>query len=346
MAILSPCGLYLRGSFKALADWAATHQTQLWRTPFCGLQVVSLFPLGLPMASAVIDLTNCLFADRLGPSLSFASAALFLFEYSVTFFDELRFVWFQRFSASTFLFCVVRYVGMASSIVTLVQTPTTSLLLANMSTTLRVIVIVASEAILAVRTWAIWEKKRSVLIFLCVISAAALGANVTLVLRGVNATHVVEIPGQDCIIVVDSKSQAYLVPYLVVIAYECITISLSAARIFKWRRQITPAARTPLLDTLWNDGLLYFSWLIGLGIVNVLLIFHGSVATRTGGAQLQTSIHSMLSSRIILHLATLSARRQQDRTNTHVSSLFTPTTLQLTSELSTINGDFSYYDLG
>ncbi|KAJ6524569.1 hypothetical protein B0H19DRAFT_1276516 [Mycena capillaripes] len=286
------------------------------------------------------DLATCASEAQFGPGLSFASAALFLFEYCLTFFDELRFIWFQNHSASTILFVVARYAGMASAIATLIQTPTTSLALANM--TLRVIVIVASEAILAIRTWAIWEKKRSILIILCAVSLAALGGNATLVIRGVNSTHV-QTTDAGCTVIVNRKSQSYLIPYLVVIAYETITISLSAARILKWRVQITPSARTPLLDTLWNDGLMYFSWMIALGILNILLILHGSVAIRTGGAQLQSSIHSVLSTRIVLHLAKLPAFRPDRGSVTVSSSLFTPTTLFLTTnETSLFDSDIDY----
>ncbi|KAJ7075676.1 hypothetical protein B0H15DRAFT_866326 [Mycena belliarum] len=158
---------------------------------------------------------------------------------------------------------------MASTIVTLVQTLATSLVLTHTSIALRVIVIAASEGILAIRTWAIWEKRQSILVLLCAVFSAALGVSVTLVLRGINGTHVLEIPERGCIKITNNKSQTYLLlPYLVLIFCECVTMSLSAARIFKWRHQISPTARTPLLDTLWNDGLLYFSWLIALGIVN------------------------------------------------------------------------------
>lgn len=235
---------------------------------------------------------------------------------------------------------------MASTIVTLVQTLATSLVLTHTSIALRVIVIAASEGILAIRTWAIWEKRQSILVLLCAVFSAALGVSVTLVLRGINGTHVLEIPERGCIKITNNKSQTYLLlPYLVLIFCECVTMSLSAARIFKWRHQISPTARTPLLDTLWNDGLLYFSWLIALGIVNVCLItFHSSIGVRTGGAQLQTAVHSILSSRIILHLATLNSRLQPNQTGTYVSALFTPTTLQLTSERTT--GTSGYYDLG
>ncbi|KAF8124274.1 hypothetical protein K438DRAFT_1051589 [Mycena galopus ATCC 62051] len=285
------------------------------------------FPAACPLfwlrpAMTATDLVDCVSTELLGSSLSFVSATLFLFDYCITFLDELRFVWFQRHSTSTILFWVARYAGMASAIVTLIQTPTTSLILANMSTALRVIAIVAAE----VRTWAIWERKRYILVFLCLVSAAALAGNAILIIRGVNGTHAQSSDG-DYSVIVDTSSQAYLIPYVVVIAYETITMTLSAARILKWRSQINPSTQTALLDTLWNDGLMYFTWMITLGIANILMILHGSVAVRTGGAHI-------LSTRIILHLAKLGGtRRYQNRATSSatVSSLFTPTTLMMTS---------------
>jgi hypothetical protein len=66
-------------------------------------------------------------------------------------------------------------------------------------------------------------------------------------------------------------------------------MSLSAVRILKWRGQMTPSARTPLLDTLWKDGelpvklegvgkrlncasvtgIMYFTWMIGTPYSNL-----------------------------------------------------------------------------
>ncbi|KAJ7784002.1 hypothetical protein DFH07DRAFT_789842 [Mycena maculata] len=280
--------------------------------------------------------------DRLGPSLSFVSATLILFEYSLTLFDELRFVWSQRRSASTFLFFVARYAGLASAIVTLVQTPTTYMLLAHLSAALRIVIIVAAEAILTLRTWAIWEKKKRILFILGVAGLAALGGNLSVVFRGLNDTGV-ENAGPDCTAILNSQpASAVMIPYVVVIAYEILTMLLSATRILRWRNQIAPSARTALLDTLWRDGLLHFSWMIVLGIVNVLIIFHGSSAVHTGGSQLQTSIHSVIASRIILHLAMLPRSRDDAQTDAPASTmLFTPTTFQLTVEDSA-SGDGSY----
>ncbi|KAF7373514.1 Heparinase ii iii family protein [Mycena sanguinolenta] len=289
--------------------------------------------------AVTVNLAYCLSRELLGPGLSYASATLFLFDYCVTFLDELRFIWVQRRSTSTVLFWITRYAGMASAIVTLCQTPTTSLLVTYLSTALRVIVILAAELVLAVRTWAIWERRRSILIFLCLVSTGAVGVIANFLIRGLNDTYLDSDEGVDgdCIVVANTRSKSYLIPYVVVIAYETMTMVLSAVRIMKLRSQITSPTQIPLLSALWNDA---------LGIVNILIICRGSVTIRTGGAQLQTSLHSILSTRIILpqHLAKLGdSRRRGCRaaalSSSAVSSLFMPTTVLLTTD------ETSFWDL-
>ncbi|KAJ7160947.1 hypothetical protein C8R46DRAFT_356732 [Mycena filopes] len=220
--------------------------------------------------------------ELLGPGLSFASAALFLFEYTLTFVSEVRFVWLRPRSTSAALFYVARYAGMASAVLTLVATPTTTVFLANLGTALRVVVIVASEAILAVRTWAIWGRSRPILLLLFLVSVGALAGEAVVIVRGVKGTHVqtdTTADGCEAEEVVSSQSNAYLVPYIIVLAYETLTTTLSAHRILRWRRQSQSqgGAAPPLLAVLWKDGLLYFSWMIGLGILNILLVLRGSV---------------------------------------------------------------------
>ncbi|KAJ7270881.1 hypothetical protein C8J57DRAFT_1319969 [Mycena rebaudengoi] len=127
---------------------------------------------------------NCLRDQQLGSVL--ASATLQLFEYSLTFSDEVRLIWCLRLSASSILFLVARYAGLLSSLVTLAQTPASTVLVANLGTVLQYIVIIASEGL--VRTWAIWEKKKSILVLLCVVSAAGITGAIVFLVRGAGTT--------------------------------------------------------------------------------------------------------------------------------------------------------------
>jgi len=107
-----------------------------------------------------------------------------------------------------------------------------------------------------------------------------------------------------CQLVTSDITIAWIVPYLVVILYEILTLSLSFFMIAQWRKNDPRYLKSPLLDMLWNDGLMYFVFTLGLGIVNIGLVLQvSSPRLRFGGTQLQTCLHSMLSTRTILHLA-------------------------------------------
>ncbi|PBK71873.1 hypothetical protein ARMSODRAFT_792607 [Armillaria solidipes] len=83
-----------------------------------------------------------------------------------------------------------------------------------------------------------------------------------------------------------------------------VTLSLSLIRITRLRWRVRKTARAPLLDTLWRDGVFYFSWTLMLGFLNIALAVQStSSQVRVGGSQLQAIIHSILSCRIVLHLA-------------------------------------------
>ncbi|KAE9406063.1 hypothetical protein BT96DRAFT_279524 [Gymnopus androsaceus JB14] len=86
--------------------------------------------------------------------------------------------------------------------------------------------------------------------------------------------------------------------------YEFVTLTLSLIRILKWRKTIPKHIRAPIIDNLWRDGVLYFSFMLVSGFVNIgLVLQQGVPQLRTGGAQLQAALHSILSTRIVLHLA-------------------------------------------
>ncbi|KAJ8506941.1 hypothetical protein ONZ45_g10631 [Pleurotus djamor] len=100
---------------------------------------------------------------------------------------------------------------------------------------------------------------------------------------------------EHCLVATSTVGVGWIIPLLMTSMYEIVTISLTLARIIWWRRRIPPARRVPLLDTLWKDG---------MGSINTgLLITSTASIIRQNVTQLQTALHSMLSTRIVLHLA-------------------------------------------
>ncbi|KIK64917.1 hypothetical protein GYMLUDRAFT_379318 [Collybiopsis luxurians FD-317 M1] len=89
-----------------------------------------------------------------------------------------------------------------------------------------------------------------------------------------------------CSISVENFEQGFVVPYVLTI----LTIPKNL--------------RTPLINNLWRDGVLYFSFMLVLGFMNIgIVLQQGIPQIRTASAELQAVIHSVLSTRIVVHLA-------------------------------------------
>lgn len=291
----------------------------------------------ITLTNAELDvLSGCISNGRLGQSLLFASCGLFLFDYSLTVFEEIQYLWWsKRLTLSSIAFMIARYFAMTSTIITLL--PHVSLRVDGINTILRLIAIVASEFIVAVRTWAIWGRNRKVLYALVTFSLSAVIPAAVIVARSVKTNHVEAVISPTlidiCSVVIGDVKNGYVVPYVLTIIYETITLSLSLTRIIGWRKTIPESVRAPLIDTLWRDGVLYFSFMLVLGFMNIALVTTSeAMQLRKGGAHLQAVIHSMLSTRIVLHLA--DSQDPRDITAPGYSVYHTNPDIEFTSQIS------------
>ncbi|KAJ3850345.1 hypothetical protein EV368DRAFT_84625 [Lentinula lateritia] len=267
-------------------------------------------------------LSECITHGRIGQGMSYASVVLFLYDYSLTVWNEAKYVWGPcRLTLSSITFVVARYAAMATAIIALLPNASVpaidstatgelqSLFSDNRLTidhqVFRLIAIIASELILAVRTWAIWGRSRKILIMLISFSVAAIIPAATIVAESIVSNHVVPLVNEEfqdiCSLTISNISEGFIGPYVVAMLYEFVTLTLSLIRIISWRKTIPARIRAPIIDTLWRDGVLYYSFMLILGFVNIgLVLQQGVPQVRTGGAELQAVLHSILSTRIVL----------------------------------------------
>ncbi|KAJ3729150.1 hypothetical protein DFJ43DRAFT_483976 [Lentinula guzmanii] len=283
-------------------------------------------------------LSECITHARIGQSITYASVVLFLYDYSLTVWNEAKYVWRPgRITITSITFIIARYAAMASAIIALLPNASVPAI-DSTATVFRLVAIIASELILAVRTWAIWGRSRKILITLISFSLAAAIPAATIVAESVVSNHVVPLVNEEfkgiCSLTISNISEGFIGPYVVAMLYEFVTLTLSLIRIIRWRKTIPEHVRAPILDTLWRDGVLYYSFMLVLGFVNIgLVLQQGVPQVRTGGAELQAVLHSILSTRIVLHLA--SSNDSRDITAPGCSVYRTG--IQFTSEFATID---------
>lgn len=282
----------------------------------------------MPISLAALDaepVRNCLEQARRGRSVSFASTTIFFFDYLLTFHDEVHHIWFKkRALLGSVPFFTSRYCAMVASILVLLPSAT-STKTDQVATVLRLISIVSSEFVVAVRGWAIWGRSRRVLYGLSAFAVSTFIPGAVVVVIGIVTRHDIStLPPEygdivDCRIMVSDIKNGYIATYVLLIIFEIGILSLTLIKITLWRRDIPRTIRAPLMDTLWRDGILYFTFMLTLNFINIGLVANGSTLLLQGGSQLQMVFHSAISNRIVLHLANL---REPKEVSSPGSSVF------------------------
>jgi len=244
-----------------------------------------------------------------------ASTALIFHDWFVTSSEELAFVWRRgRNLYVRVLFIGARYAGLACAILYwFLASPK----LDNVITWLRIITIICSELIFITRTWAIWEKSRSILLFLIGLAIAVAAPGIAMAqISGSKAlvtsriTLVVEGVGQYQILITAAKYPwIVFIPFLLILIFQSVILALTMYKLLQSRRDMTMKSRSTLVNVLWIDGMMYYVFMFILGVLNVgltLKLSHRHLPLTLG--QFQTNIHSILSTRVVLH--TTSVLRQ------------------------------------
>ncbi|KAH9001908.1 hypothetical protein EDB86DRAFT_3130148, partial [Lactarius hatsudake] len=272
-------------------------------------------------STALDQLYRCLTGWRLTSVRTARAPAAIFAGVSTRSSRQLGFLWRrERITYTRVLFALARYPALACAVVDLLP-PTVKL--DKVTTCLRLVAVLCSELILATRTWAIWERSRRMLVFLAVLATACAATAIVIIERDIVTTVVAPsaaptIQGvQQCQVLTSAVKHAWIVPYLVVMVFEAVVLALTVYKILGYHRGIPKQLRSKLFDVLWVDGVMYFVFMLLLGILNIGLVLQVQVPQlRAGGTQLQTVLHSVLSTRIVLHLVAVSKQDLVDSRST------------------------------
>ncbi|EGO00539.1 hypothetical protein SERLA73DRAFT_178376 [Serpula lacrymans var. lacrymans S7.3] len=227
-------------------------------------------------------------------------------EYCNTFEEEVKLIWRSRWSLAKVLFLCSRYNMFAASIPTLILTvgpaiPSTKCKQINLaSAVLGVTSIVVAEAILLLRTIAIWPSCKTFRYCLVSLYLAVIISMLVSTFIYVNSLEFVSEPGLlGCNPVTHPDSIAYaLVIVSYVIFHETIILTLLVYRIITLFRHTT----NPLLRTLYTDGIGFYLCMLALSIANVIAFATFPAGLKPVLDVVYYTVHSVLSCRIILHL--------------------------------------------
>ncbi|KAG2137953.1 hypothetical protein DEU56DRAFT_803316 [Suillus clintonianus] len=225
------------------------------------------------------------------------SLAILVFDYCVTFPEEVKWTWFKPWDFTRVIFTISRYlpfagVGMTAYDALRVSNQCASTLEGNI---IHIIGIVAAEALLVLRTWAFWQKSKRLLIGLLTYSVLTIVAAIV-----TDLSPKMLIPGEEpplgtCYF--ESTRNAAVV-YMFLAMFESVILALTVyKRVHDYR-----GFQSGIVVTLYHDGMVYMLCILTITLANVIVGAALPSAYSNLFDTLQLVTHSVLASRILFRL--------------------------------------------
>lgn len=233
-----------------------------------------------------------------------ASACLFVYDHLTTLADEVELIWNSPWGAGNVLFLASRYIAYPEFILALyielfgAAGSDGLCYIAYVYVTWSIVACISvAESVLVLRTWAIWDGRRVVLLGLAVLLFAITSVNGWIVVEYTKHTTVIERPGiVGC--VVTSTTHTIGIAWVLISAFELVILLMTAAKGIKHFME----SSSTLMGSLYRDGMLYYLALFAVSLVNMIFIMSAEAEYIILLAELQRAFHSIFCCRIILHL--------------------------------------------
>lgn len=252
-----------------------------------------------------------------------AFVMILLYDYVLTFGEEVEFIWKQKISVGSILFLFNRYMPMIDLVIAMnsytnraIQQDKFCLPWVRIDVWITVLCVGIIDVLLLLRTWALWGRSKTILICLSVLLVACiLAASGTSLYYSLT---VVEFPSLDNI-----RSCLYTIPniniiygsYVSSILFDSTVMILTLIKAVPARQ---PNGLTPLITQLLKDGVQYFVIIFLTAIVNMIMVNLAPPAPSATLSILYLVMASTLGCRLILNLRGSILRPAYNEENTTI----------------------------
>ncbi|KAG2366403.1 hypothetical protein BDR07DRAFT_1373674 [Suillus spraguei] len=228
------------------------------------------------LSSEVADSQTSKFAN-------ISAFALLIFDFWITFQDEINWIWFKPWDIIRVIFVISRYLPFIGAGLTVydalsVNVPPARSQAENI---IHIISIVAAEGLLVIRTWAFWQRSKRMLIGLLTYGIMTIIAATSInVLRNLRLTA------------------GRTVGHLTHKQNLAVILALTVYKKFSDYRKF----ESSMVTALYGGSLFYMSCIIAITVTNVIIDAVSPVGYVNMFDTLQVVIHSILASRIMFHI--------------------------------------------
>jgi len=243
-----------------------------------------------------------------------ASVALLVYDYLITFPDEVAFIWEKAWTLSSFLFFITRYLPFLDSTFLLAEvfipnsTSRRCDALAQTVIVCYIIAFIVAGTILTLRTSAIWENRRAFTIALftflviCLVPAIyAAEAFVTSLVFG-SSPNPSLLPG--CIIVGSGFGHFWIV-YAAIMVYQTVIFALTVYKASRYYKTLK-LANSLLPNTVYRDGILFYAYLFVASLINIVILNVATGQISNVLISIHRILHAIFTGRLILNIRSAS----------------------------------------
>lgn len=282
---------------------------------------------------AVIDI-QVLLGMKTSTYFSVASATFLTYDYLLMLPTEVQYVWQVKWGVGKVLYLLSRYPLLLVSLVELhritshVASEKECRVLYSLIYHTMAFATMISEIILIIRVWALWQRRIWVIVVLGSILIAGMITAAILAegaLRGVAVIsnyRVVSLSYPACLNVSKGRRMSIIL-YIIIMVNGTAAFLLMVIDGIRSRRYLRHGSvqNSSMMYTFYKDGLLYFAALLATSIINTTVSLTQPLEYANLLLSAQTSLHSVLSTRMLLNL-----RHSAQRDISDVNSISDPNT--------------------
>ncbi|KAF8148277.1 hypothetical protein B0H34DRAFT_737676 [Crassisporium funariophilum] len=236
-----------------------------------------------------------------------AACSMFLWDYLITIGMEVELVWKSQWTPMKVLYLVQRYLPFVDTLWLTVHLQLGN----NMSVSdcghilsavcyMYVFGIAASEMILTLRTWAVWNRNRRLAIIFVITYLMVWVPDIgymTMFLRSLKFEPPPYEGFRGCFLIDGNK--VVFMCWVVVIIWDAFVLALM---LISGYRAYRDGGNSALVQNVYRDGLIFYIYLFVLSGVNIIVILTLPPGYIILLASTERCLHSMLSSRVLLHI--------------------------------------------
>ncbi|KAF8152308.1 hypothetical protein B0H34DRAFT_112391 [Crassisporium funariophilum] len=208
----------------------------------------------------------------IGSNVLTASATVLVYDVFLTLNDEINYIWLQPWTLGTFLYWVNRYLPFADTFMALyLQMSVTNIpkchTFYEAITWMIATGLMVSELILLLRTYAMWQRRRSILIGLGSMSFVTFGPGIALTFLEIKSFKFDEVPlgGLGCNL--QTASKLIMISYVLIAFSETVVVVLTLMR----GREHLRNSQSSWVKHIYRHGLLFYAYLLIITIINMVV---------------------------------------------------------------------------